>query len=477
MVAKNIFWDFLGKASYQGIGFVVSIFLARILLPEDFGLIAMAMAFVSLANIFTDMGFGAAIIQRNEINEIHLSSVFWINLFVAILMSAICFFCAPIVGMFYKNTEIIKLTQALSFTFIFSAVSSINRSILVRNLAFKYQAKAGVISAIVSGTIGIYFALNGFGVWSLVIQNYLSLILGAIFLWFGTKWLPTISFSWIAIKPLWSYSNKLFFSSLLEAVYSRIDVFIIGKIFPPSTLGYYSRGITLNQLIANYSSGSLNAVLFPTLSKLQNNIELVKENIIKFYHTTAFISFFLGGLLFLISENLIVLLFTEKWIETSKYFEILVLSSFVYPLSAVILTPLRSLGFSNLFLKLEVIKKVLLTLVIIIGFNYGIFGYLYALTIFYYLSLFINGYFTGKKINWPVLIQVKEILFYFFVTSIAVSAIYFVRNYLDYDTHLLNLLVTSICFLIVYVLLCALLNIKGLVFIKNYVFTFLKNKP
>jgi teichuronic acid exporter len=477
MVAKNIFWDLLGKVSYQGIGFVVSIFLARILLPEDFGLIAMVMAFVGVANIFTDMGFGAAIIQRNEINEIHLSSVFWINLFVAILMSSICFFCAPIVGVFYKNTEIIKLTQALSFTFVFSAVSSIHRSILVRKLAFKYQAKAGVISALVSGVIGVYFAYSGLGVWSLVIQNYISLILGAILLWFGTKWLPTMSFSWGAIKPLWSYSNKLFFSSLLEAIYSRIDVFIIGKIFTPSTLGYYSRGVTLNQLIANYSSGSLNAVLFPTLSKLQNNIELVKENIIKFYHTTAFISFFLGGLLFLISENLIVLLFTEKWIETSKYFEILVLSSFVYPLSAVILTPLRSLGFSNLFLKLEVIKKILLTLVIIIGFNYGIFGYLYALTIFYYLSLFINGYFTGKKINWPVLIQVKEILFYFFVTSIAVSAIYFVRNYLDYDTHLLNLLVTSICFLIVYVLLCALLNIKGFVFIKNYVFTFLKNKP
>jgi len=469
MIAKGIVWDFLGKASYQGVGFVISIFLARLLFPEDFGLIGMVMAFIGIAGVFIDMGLGAAIIQREDIQEIHLSSVFWINLTVALSISILCFLGAPIVSSFYNNSDILKLAKVLSFTFLFSGLSSIHRSILIRKMDFKYLAKIGVISAIISGTIGIVFAYRGYGVWSLVIQNYLSLIISSLLLWKGTKWLPSLIFNWKAIKPLWSYSNKLFISSILEAIYSRIDVFIIGKLFNSSILGYYSRGVTINQLVANYSSGSLNTVLFPALSKIQNDISQVKVKIIKFYNVAAFLAFLMGGVLFLTSEDLIVLLFSEKWLPTSKYFEILVLSSFVYPLSAVILTPLRSLGYSSTFLKLEIIKKIFLSIALIVGFTFGIMEYLYALTISQFIGLALNGYYAGKKINWTIIEQLLTLSKYIIIVVVSVIIVFFSNKYLTQMPRAANFLLNSIAFILIYLTIAYITKNKGFIILSIFV--------
>lgn len=468
MIVKNILWDFLGKVSFQGVGFVVSIFLARLLLPEDFGLVGMVMAFIGIASVFIDLGFGAAIIQRKEINNTHLSSIFWINFSIALLISISCFLCAPLISKFYGRPEILSLAKVLSFTFLFSGLSSIHRAILTKDMNFKYLAKIGMLSALISGLFGIVLAYKGYGVWSLIAQNYLSLFISTFLLWRGTKWLPSFTYNWIAIKPLWSYSNKLFISSVIEAIYTRVDVFIIGKLFNPTLLGYYSRGLTLNQLIGSYSAGSLNAVLFPALSKIQTDLVQVKEKMIKFYNAAAFLAFLIGGILFLISEDLIVLLFTEKWLPSTTYFKLLVLSSFVYPLSAVILTPLRSLGHSNVFLKLEIIKKVFITIAIIVGFSFGIIEYIYALTISYYIGLILNGYFTGKTINWPVSSQLLDVLKYLLITLTSVFLIYQLFNFIPHLPRFINLLLNSIAFLVIYVTLCYIAKIKGLIILTTF---------
>lgn len=402
MIGKGIMWAFLGQVFNQGVGFVVSIFLARILMPEDFALIGMVMAFLGIANVFVDMGFGNALVQKKDVEDIHYNSIFWLNITLSLFVGSICFLLAPYAASYYGQADILNLMRVLSLSFFFNALGGVHNAMIVKEMDFKYLAKMRGIVAFFSGGLGIYCAYTGWGVWSLVIQSFSASIIAQFFLWRRTKWWPSFTFSKKAIKPLWDYSNKLFASGLLDAVFTRIDVFIIGKLFLPATLGFYSRGKSLNQLIGQYSAGSLNAVLFPALSKIQNDIRSIREKVKEFFHYACMASFLLGGGLYLLAEDLIVLMFTDKWLPTVPYFRIMVLTTFAYPLSAIVLTPLKSLGRTDIFLKLEVLKKAVLTVTYVFGFMYGLEGFLYALLVNHLIGISLNGYYTGKVINWKL---------------------------------------------------------------------------
>mgnify|MGYP003384353521 CR=1 FL=1 len=474
MLKKGILWDFIGKLFNQGITFFVSIFLARLLLPEDFALIAMVMAFFGIARVFIDLGLSEALIQQQDIDDIHYSSIFWLNLFLAIVIATIFYFGAPQVSQFFHQDQLNNLAKVLSSTFVLGALGAVHTAILRKKMDFKYLSQINIISAIVSGILGIYAAYNGYGVWSLVIQYVSAAIIRLFLLWKGVKWIPSFRFSWIAVKPLWNFSKKLFLSAVLNNISVQLDVFVIGKLFAPATLGFYSRGKTLNYLISSYSSGSLTAVLFPALSRMQHDIDQVKEKVVKFFQLAAFVSFYLGGVLYITAEDVIVLMFTDKWMMTVPYFRIMVLTTFAYPLSAIVLTPLTSLGRSDIFLKLEIIKKIMLIPIYLIGFQFGISGFLYATLVLHLAAITLNGYYSGKLINWSVKKQWIEILIYAIPAYIGSGTAFILLPNSLIPNHYIHFLLTGSIFTLYYIFINLIFKTKASQLIINLALPLIK---
>ena len=468
MLKKGILWEFIGKFFKQGIGFIISIFLARLLTPEDFGLVGMVMAFVAIAQIFVDMGFGTALVQKEKIDEIHYSSVFWLNIIIAIIITIIFFLSASLIAKFYQRDELIPIVRVMSLLFIIYSLGIVNRSQLLRNMDFKSLSIINVFATLISGIVGISMALSGYGVWAIIIQSLLSAFVTLVLLWQRTKWIPSFIWSKKALTPLWNFGYKLFISGIIERIFGRLDVFIIGKLFSPSDLGFFTRSKSLNQLVVDYSSGTIASVLFPALSKKQNDPNQIKKIVVKALQVVGGVAFLISGLLYVSAEDIIVFLFTDKWLPSVPYFKILLLSTYAYPLSAIIMSPIQSLGRTDIILKLQIIKKAVLLMGFVIGFIWGINGYLYSLTVVYFISLLLNFYFLNKLMKLPK----KEILFdlskYVFATVFSSYIIIYLHSLLP-NILFFRVITASTLYLILFITLNYIFKTHFINFVKSTV--------
>lgn len=454
---KAFVWQLLNKVLTNGMGFIVSIFLARLLEPSDFGLIAMIMVIFGLANVFTDVGLGAALIQRRRALPIHYSSVFYFNVFIGGFLTLLTYQSAHLVSEFYNNEALLQLTQAMSFLFIITALTSVQNTLLNKEIKFALLTKISLLSAFISGVTGIALAFGGAGVWSLVAQLLVNGIIYNIVIWFVSTWRPNLSFSWKALTQLWGFGFRMFLAGMLDAIFVRLDFLIIGKLFTPATLGFLQRAKSLNNMVVQYSSASLMAVLFPVLSKIQNDLPRFQNVIIKTLGIICFVVFLMLGGLYLISGELIVFLFTEKWLHSVGYFQILVLSGFSYPVSALLVNVLKSRGDSKGFLRLEIYKKVIMTLNFIVLYHYGINMYLYGLIVTSVLGVSLNILFVSKEI---------KLSFYIFVMPIVVQAVIAICSATIVLFSIANIEVNNLIFMML---------IKGsifsiLYFVLNYLF-------
>ncbi|MEA3418934.1 MAG: lipopolysaccharide biosynthesis protein, partial [Campylobacterota bacterium] len=298
---KAFFWDFFGKIATYGTTFIVSIFLARMLEPSDFGLIAMIMVIVTIAEVFTDVGLGAALIQRRRLLPVHYSSVFYFNIFVGAILTLITYFSASWIAHFYDSSELTPLVQVMSLTFLINSFSSLQNIKLRKELNYALLTKTNFIASLISGVIGIFLAFYGAGVWSLVAQILLRGVIYNIIVWFAAKWTPALQLSFKALIQLWGFGFRIFLSGLLEAIFSRLDYIVIGKLFAPATLGYFERAKSLNFMINQLSAGSLMAVLFPMLSVIQNDLPRFQNAVIKAFGLISFVAFLLLGLTYVVS--------------------------------------------------------------------------------------------------------------------------------------------------------------------------------
>ena len=417
---RSFIWDFAGKLATQGMGFVVSIFLARLLEPAEFGLIAMVMVIIGIAAIFTDIGLSGALVQKRRLLAIHYSSVFYFNLLVGTLLTLLVFFSASAIADFYNNERLILLTQVISISFVIGAFSSVQSTKLRRELNYALLTKIQFISSLIGGVIGVSLAFLGAGVWSLVAMTLFGGIMYNILIWSAAKWTPSLHFSVKALKSLWAFGFRMFLARLLDTIFIRLDFMIIGKLFNAATLGFFQRARSLDEMVAQYSSGSLMNVLFPVLSKVQNDLPRFQNIIIKSLGFICFVVFLLTGGLYLVSEELIVLLFGEKWLPSVDYFKIMLLSGFAYPVSALLVNVLSSRGNSKAFLRLEIYKKILLSITLYFGFMFGIEGYLYALILESILSVSLNIHYASREITIPFFTFAKPMIVQAGVTILAV---------------------------------------------------------
>ncbi|MCG7644904.1 lipopolysaccharide biosynthesis protein [Alteromonas sp. Cnat3-28] len=426
---RALIWDLVGKLSSQGVSFIVTIVLARLLDPSDFGLIAMIMVVVGMAQVFTDIGLGGALIQKNDVSQTHYSSVFFFNLSVASLLSLLMFIFAENIATFYNLEQLLTLIKVVCVIFIFNALGSVQIARLRKQLNYALIAKAGVISSVFSGFVGIAMATYEFGVWSLVAQILSQSLLNSMLLWLFSRWRPAYSFSIQSLKELWTFGFRMFLSGLLDAIYSRLDYLIIGKIFPPVTLGYFQRAKQFNSLIIQYTSGSLMSVLFPVLSQIKNNLPRFQVVILNALHVLSFVTFLLLGGLYLLAEEVVLFLFTEKWLPTVHYMKLLLLSGFGYPLGALLVNILSSRGNSKAFLKLELIKKAVHTINFINAIYFGLNSYLYGLVITTIIGISLNVTFAAREIQLPSLSFFKPIIVQMAVCCVGVTATLFVNDF------------------------------------------------
>jgi len=457
---KALGWDLSGRFASQGVSFVISILLARLLSPQDFGVLAMVNVVVAVATVFIDMGFGSSLVQRSIITEEHYNSVFVFNIMFGLFLSVLLFMCSGSLARFYENKIIEDVGRVMSLIFVLNAFGSVVRIKLYKELNFKALSLATLFGTVIGGTIGVLMAFMGYGIWSLVAQSLLSLFLTTLYCYFSAKWFPKIIFKLKILKELWSYSFHIFISTIIGIFFGQLDNLVIGKLFASAKLGYYYRAKSMESLIHNYTSQSLLSVLFPSMSSVKEDRNRFNSIVFKAYHIICFFSFFLLGLLYLVSEDLMVILFSEKWLPSVPYFRILLLSSFVYPMGALFNAVLASKGNSKAFLHSTIVRYVILLPTYFVLFHFEIDVFLYSFCFATILSLFTATHYASKEMRTSALWFYKTLIPYISINAL-ITILLEQINHLIILNHFLHLSLFTALFLFSYIFLSKLFGIEG----------------
>jgi O-antigen/teichoic acid export membrane protein len=409
-VISSLFWKLMERGGTQGIQFIIQIILARLILPEEYGVLAILTIFISLANVFVQYGFNTALIQKRDADETDFSTVFYSSLLIAGVIYIILFFSVPLIADFYDNKTLIPLMRILSLTLFIGALNSIQNAFVARNLEFKKLFYSSLGAIIVSGIIGIALAYKGFGIWALVFQQLTNQLTIAIILWFTVKWRPQRYFSFERLKSLFSFGWKLLLSALINTFYTNIYAFIIGKLYSPAMLGYFNRGQQFPQLLVDNVNGSIQSVMFPALSSQQENRERIKGMVRRSIVSSSFLIFPMMVGLAVIAEPLVRVLLTDKWLPSVPFLQIACASLALMPIHTANLQAINALGRSDIFLKLEIVKTIIDVLVIGIAAFYGIYAIAMAMVVSSVIAIFINAYPNLKLINYSYQEQLKDIL-------------------------------------------------------------------
>ncbi len=464
---KGVFWSAIEKLSIQLGQLVIGIILARILMPEDFGLIGMLSIFIAFSQSFIDSGMGTGLIQKKNRSHLDYSTVFVFNLVVSSLFYLLLFFTAPLIADFYNKPQLVILTRVLGSNLIISSLAIIQQTKFTIDLDFKTMAKVNAISVIIGGAAAILFAYYGWGVWALVFQNLIRSAVTVLMLWFFNEWKFSFKFSQKSFKDLFGFGSKLLIAGLYAQAYHQLYNVAIGKTYSATELGYYTRAKTFADLTAGTVSGILHKVTYPILASLQDD----KDRLISVYkrliRMTAFFVFPSMTLLALLADPFIRLLLTDKWESVIVLLQWMCFARFVYPISALNMNILNATGRSDLFLKVDLSKAPLLIIALLITIPMGVKAMVIGHVVISLISFFINAYMPGKLYGYggiqqfkdllPVIVAVGIMSFFVFIS------IFFIENYI------IKLVTGSILGLITYSVAAYLLKIEELKEVKSLV--------
>ena len=407
---SGLVWTFGQQFGNQLIGFIVSVILARILLPAEFGLVGMIAVFVAVGNSLSQGGMTQSLIRSGELDQEDYSTVFYFNLLTSLLLYIIFFFSAPFIADFFGYPILIPILRIYCLTFIISAFSAVQLARLTKKMDFKTQTLVAIPAAVVGGALGVFLAYSGFGVWSLVWSSITSSLVSTVQLWIYSGWMPGLVFNYSKFKNHFGFGYKLALSGMLDKIFNNIYLIVIGRYFNASQVGFYTRAESLKQLPVSNISYALNKVTFPLFASIQDDDVRLKIVYQKLMKMVVFIITPILILFAVLAEPIFRFLFTEKWLPAVPYFQILCATGILYPVHAYNLNILNVKGRSDLFLKLEVIKKVIIVIAIIIAIPYGILALLYGQVVLSIIAFVINTHYTGKFINYTTKQQAKDII-------------------------------------------------------------------
>ena len=407
---KGLAWSMIERFATQGVQFLFGIILARLLSPDDYGIIAMPLVFLAIAQCIIDSGFSTALIRKPELTEDDLSTAFYFNIGIGILCYAVLFFSSPLIADFYHTPILSSLLKVTALAVLFNPLCAVQQAILTRKIDFKTQAIVSLSGAVVSGIVGLYMAYNGFGVWSLVFQQVGGYVMRTILLWVLGKWKPKRKWSWESFHYLWGFGSKLLGSALLDTIYNNIYPIVIGKYFSTNDLGNYTRAQQFSTLPSSNVTGVLQRVTFPVLSSIQNEDERLAKNYRKILKLSAFLIFPLMLMLSAIADPLVRVLLTDKWEGCIILLQIICFSMMWYPIHAINLNLLTVKGRSDLFFRLEIFKKVVGVIIMCITIPNGILWMVSGSVVSSMIALVINTYYTGKIIHVGYFKQMRDLL-------------------------------------------------------------------
>lgn len=406
---KGTMWSAAENVARMGVTFAVSIILARLLSPEEYGLIGILTIFIAIFNAIVDCGFTNALIRKQDTTDTDYSTVFYINLILSVILAAVLFFCATFIATFFGRQELVSLTQVMSSVVVINALAIVQRARTTKAIDFKTQTKITFISSIGSGAIGIAMAYMDYGVWALVGQQISNQLLSTILYWIYNRWIPKLIFSWASFKEMWMFGSKLLASGLIDAAWKEIYQVVIGKCYSPATLGLYTRAKQFADLCSSNLTSVVQRVSYPVLSSIQDDRVRLKSAYQRVIKTTMLPTFVLMLGMAACSKAMIYVLIGEQWLGCVPMLQIICTYGMLYPLHALNLNMLQVQGRSDLFLKLEIIKKIIAVGPLLLGIFVDIYLMLAGSFVTNLISYYLNTYYSGPIINYSIKEQIKDI--------------------------------------------------------------------
>lgn len=461
----GIIWSAIERFSVQIIQFIVSIILARLLFPEDFGIIAIVNLLLAVFQTINEAGFSVALIHKLNRDDLDYSTTFIFNIFLGVILYIITFLIAPILAQFFNEEQLLVVTRLVCLNLIINSFIVVQRTILTLKMDFKTQAKASFISVVISGSIGIYCAFNDFGIMSLVYQSLLYSTTNALMIWYYSKWIPHTFFSFQRFQVLFNYAYKLTLARLIDVIYQNAYSFIIGKFYSPVQLGFYTKANSFQMLPSNNIAGIIQKVSTPVLCESQNDHEQLRKDFRKFLVSSCMIVFPIMAGMAVLAYPLIIVLLKEKWLPTAEMLKLLSPVGALYIMNTFNRNIFNAVGRTDIVLKLEVYKKIIYVTFIIIAIRWGITALLWVQILNSLIELFINTHYTKKLIDFGLIKQLKALKHVLLSCFIMTFAIYIIISF--FDDYMIKLVIGTTSGIVIYTLMCYFFNIENL---KKYLF-------
>lgn len=471
-VVSNFLWRFAERCGAQLVSFVVSIVLARILAPEDYGTIALVTVFTAILQVFVDSGLGTALIQKKDADDLDFSSVFYFNFAMCLVLYSGMFIAAPYIAIFYEDMTLTPVIRVLSLTIVISGVKGIQQAYVSRNMLFKKFFFSTIGGTIFSAFLGIGLAFSGYGVWALVAQQLSNTMIDTLILWITVKWKPKKEFSWKRLRTLFSYGWKLLVSSLLDTVYNNLRNLIIGKMYSSADLAYYNQGDKFPKIIVTNINTSIDSVLLPTMSNEQDDRNRIKSMTRRAIKTSTYVMAPLMMGLAFCAESIVKIVLTDKWLPCVPFLRLFCITYMFWPVHTANLNAIKAMGRSDWFLKLEIVKKIVGLFFLLSSMWFGVMAMAYSLLLSSILSQIINAWPNRQLLGYGYLEQVRD-----FAPGILLAigmgiCVYFI-GFLPLPT-IVTLLIQIIIGAVIYIGASALLKLEEFEYILGMAKSFLK---
>jgi O-antigen/teichoic acid export membrane protein len=471
---SGLFFNFLENFGAQLVSTVVSIILARLILPEEYGIIAIITIFITISYVFVTYGFGSSLIQNKNADSLDYSTCFFSSLAISIILYVILYISAPFIADFYGEDQLLPIIRVMGIHLIFAAVNSIQHAYIAKNLLFKKVFYVTLIGKLISGVIGIVMAYHGYGAWALVSQYISSSLIDTIVLWFSLKWRPTFAFSFKRLKKILSYGWMILATGLIDTIFNELRSLIIAKKYSPTDLAFYNRGRQFPLLIMSNINTSISTVLFPVMSNLQSDTTQVKIVCRRSIKTS---SYFLFPALFglaAIAEPFTVILFTDKWLGSVIFMQILCIYYMMAPMNAVNRNVMKSLGRSDLLLKLDILKKSFHLVTILIAMHYGVVWIALSAVLGNVFASIVNAFPSKKLIQYEYVEQIKDLAGNLILSAIMGVCVYSI-TFLGLESWI-TLLIQIPLGILIYIAMSHIMNVETYTYVLNYVKGFFVKK-
>ena len=416
---QGVKWSAVERFSVQGIIFLVGLVMARLLTPSDFGIVGMLSIFLAVSQTFIDSGFSNALIRKIDRTELDCSTAFYFNVVIGAMCYAILFLLAPIIASFYNMPILKDVTRVLAITLFLNSLTVVQVALLTIKVDFRTQAKVNLCSSLVSGGIGIFLAYTGWGVWALVYQQICRSVINVILYWAAAKWHPILKYSWASFNNLFSYGSKLLLSGLLHTFYLNVTNLVIGKFYSSKDLGFYDRGQQLGKIPMETTVNIFQRVTFPILATIQNDNEHLISAYRKYIKVSSILIFFCIFLLAALAKPIVILLLTDKWNESIIYLQLYCMAHMLNHITRINLNLLQVKGRSDLYLRLEIIKKTISLIILLIAAPFGIITICCSQIVYSWIAVYLNTYYTDKLFGFSLWMQIKDFSKYFFSAFMA----------------------------------------------------------